>query len=95
MLWRATQQQVQVSSAGKHVYTSTAGSRPAEYLASVAQPYLELPCGIIRGRFASAAAVISWRVPVPVRLHVHAMLGVVYLRTFLAACCGVFQQQVL
>jgi hypothetical protein len=26
------------------------GSRPAEYLASVAQPYLELPCGIIRGR---------------------------------------------
>jgi hypothetical protein len=28
------------------------GSRPAEYLATVAQPYLELPCGIIRGRFS-------------------------------------------
>ncbi|KAF6256660.1 transport protein particle component-domain-containing protein [Scenedesmus sp. NREL 46B-D3] len=25
------------------------GSRPAEHLASLAQPYLELPCGIIRG----------------------------------------------
>jgi hypothetical protein len=24
----------------------------AEYLASMAQPYLELPCGIFRGRFA-------------------------------------------
>lgn len=28
------------------------GSSRAEYLTSVAQPYLELPCGLIRGRWA-------------------------------------------
>jgi hypothetical protein len=37
-------------------------SRPAEYLATVAQPYLELPCGIIRGGFA-IHLLFYWLVP--------------------------------
>jgi hypothetical protein len=32
------------------------GSNRAEYLATVAQPYLELPCGLIRGEAAGAGS---------------------------------------
>lgn len=32
------------------------GSKRAEYLATVAQPYLELPCGLIRGEAAGAGS---------------------------------------
>jgi hypothetical protein len=39
---------------------SAEGSRPAEYLAAVAQPYLELPCGIIRGMFALDLGCLVW-----------------------------------